>query len=183
MKGQDIQTIAGRSLGKNSHHIAIAHGLANISHHAMGITAAAPFNVKSPGTGGQGAHHGPALNIGLGNKAAVSTGMHDHDVQPGNMVADQQGGSLLMRLPLGVQFNAPKLQQPLGPGLHRLLALGFRPSWKTHPHRPPAAQHMGRPAHQTPAGHQVAAHGVRLQFASKAICPPTSVMRTRPGSS
>ena len=97
MKRQQTHAVAGGAFRKDGQHVARAQALGHVVYHAHGVTPRCALNEQRAGTGGKPANDGPALHVGLGDKAAVAGCMHHHNVQPRNMVGRQQHRPLRWR--------------------------------------------------------------------------------------
>ena len=82
VKREQIDAVAGRAFGENGQNVAVGQGLAHVVDDAHGVAAGLALDVERAASGGQGADHGPVLDIGFGHKAAKSGRMQSGDVEP-----------------------------------------------------------------------------------------------------
>jgi hypothetical protein len=75
-------------------------------------------------------------------------GMDDQNVQPRNVIANQQCRTRNHRLPTHFQVNAPNAQQLHGPHLHAGITLWLAQLWKPKVNGEPSHEHMPKATQQ-----------------------------------
>jgi hypothetical protein len=93
MERSDAVAFGGRAFGKYDQALALLQCVAELFVQGLACCLAT-LNEQRPGGVSEPPHNGPPANLGLGQKMDRCLGTNDHDIQPGDMVADQQAGVL-----------------------------------------------------------------------------------------
>ena len=90
VKMEQINPVSSRSFGENRQNVAVGQRLAHVVDDAHGVAAGLALDVERAAGGGQGAENGPVFDVGFGHKAAMPRGVHDQNIQPGDVVGHQK---------------------------------------------------------------------------------------------
>ena len=105
MEMQEVRAIGGRSLGKDGDVIALLEDGANLLVDDPGMAATAAAQENRIVARCQPADQRPVPDLLLGNEGGGQGGIEDEDVDPGNMIGDDQCAGHGMPQ-VGVEFDA-----------------------------------------------------------------------------
>lgn len=189
MEGQQHAAIARRAFGEDGDAVAVAQRLGHVVNHAQRVATLLALDVERAGAGGQRTDQGPVLHRRFRDEAHVPRRMQRDDVEPGDVVGDQQhrpargtGG----RRALHDEFDTEHFQHAPRPALDLRGAVRVVEHLELGANDPPATQCVRDGPQQLAQGTEES-HGFGkeeacrpVQPASCTSCPPTSVVRTRP---
>ena len=167
----------GRALGEEGDTFAIMDALHQTFVDAAHVARLAACDEDRTGVLAQPANQGPAADIGLRDKAAWVHRIDHEDIQPGNMVADDQRRRHWRRQQAVIHLHgdAADCDQLLRPALHAPLAGGGAEEGKQHADLPQTDEQVQRKTRQ-----REQRHAYVLLYARR---PDTKVCRTWPCSS
>ena len=127
VKGAHLIAGGGRALGKNHQTAVCCQDLGQLILHGAGGALAA-LNEAGPGGAGKPADDGPVAHLGFGQEVYRGLRAQHHDVQPGHVIADPQGGA---RGWCAGHANPQRqdANQIAHPPARQLLALPINPGW------------------------------------------------------
>jgi len=111
MKMQQAAAIGCRSLGKYGDMLALRQQLGDLGIDDAGVAATSPTQENCIVSRRQGADNRPVPDLFLGHECRRQHGVDYQDVQPGNMVGDQQDAGSGMGQ-VGLQTDAENPQKP-----------------------------------------------------------------------
>jgi hypothetical protein len=110
----DLAAICGRRFGENRDLVAVAQSSADVADQRFGLVPT-PSDEKSAVTARKPADEWPASHLGLGQETHVGSGSEHQDVQPGHVVAHDEGLPPAHH-PTGMHLDAGELQRAPVPG-------------------------------------------------------------------
>ena len=119
MEGSDPVTQGGCALGKDDQAVAITQRLAELALQS-GTRARATLNEQGASCLSQQAYYRPVPDFSLGQKMDRCMGGYQRNIEPGNVIADQQVGALC-NLSMHGNLQGQKHQQSLHPMAHQTL--------------------------------------------------------------
>ena len=120
MEMQQMRAVGRRSLGKYRHMLALAENPGDFLINDLGVTTTAPAQKDRIVPGRQPADQGPVTDFFLGDEGGRQHRVDDIDVDPGDMVGNQQCTRHDMRQ-IGLNLYPQRIEQGNGP-------TGFQPS-------------------------------------------------------
>jgi len=124
MKMQQAAAIGCRSLGKYGDMLALRQQLGDLGIDDAGVAATSPTQENCIVSRRQGADNRPVPDLFLGHECRRQHGVDHQDVQPGNVVGDQQDAGSGMGQ-VGLQANAENPEQAGRPAHPKTQASGI----------------------------------------------------------